>query len=340
MTTHARLSIASLALVVPLALAPPSQAQTRYTTVDLGSPPNSALSRALQVNDRGEAAGISGSFLTATAWTRDGIFEIGGLVPPNTDSVATGINKRGEVVGHSAFSSGWPFTRHGFLWRDGVLVDLGTLAGATSSLAEGINDHGDIAGTSFSFPFQPHIVLWRDGAIHDLGVLRESDARVTDINNRRQIIGYAIVGSTSRAFTWQDGVFSYLPSLSDAVESFPWSINDRGEIAGSSIAADGSQHAVLWRDGSIVDLGMLPGSRSTAATGINDRGQVVGFASNPDNTNRAFVWEDGRMTELAPPPGSAWAIARAINDHGEIVGFAVDQGYRERAIMWIPMKGR
>ena len=101
----------------------------------------------------------------------------------------------------------------------------------------------------------------------------------------------------------------------DPGSSHPQSINDRGEIAGSSQATDGTLHAVLWRDGAIVDLGLLPGSFNTAATSINDRGQVVGFALNllnPGIRNRGFLWEDGRMIELAPMPGnptiSPWSL--------------------------------
>ncbi|MEO5819366.1 MAG: hypothetical protein ABIT71_02590 [Vicinamibacteraceae bacterium] len=66
-------------------------------------------------------------------------------------------------------------------------------------------------------------------------------------------------------------MFTYLPSLTDPGSGYPQSINDRGEIAGSSQAADGTRHAVLWRDGAIVDLGLLPGSFNTAAMSINDR---------------------------------------------------------------------
>jgi probable HAF family extracellular repeat protein len=345
MLQHARFSIAPVALGVSLALAPPSHAQTQYTVVELAGLPGSASDHASGVNDRGEVIGLSGPHAPdAVAWTRDGLVELGGLLASEPDSVPRSINKRGDIVGDSLFSNSvWPFQRHGFLWRDGAMTDLGTLPGKAETYAVAINDRGEIAGTAYTIGFGSNLVLWSDGAIHDLGAVRASSAWVTDMNNRRQIVGYA-GGATSRPFLWQDGVLTYLPSLTDSGSSFPLSINDRGEIAGSSEAPDGTRHAVLWRDGAIVDLGLLPGSFNTVATSINERGQVVGFALdllNPGIHNRAFLWEDGRMIELAPMPGRAWAIASAINDHGEIVGFQADAvNYGDRAIMWIPKKGR
>jgi probable HAF family extracellular repeat protein len=346
MLQHARVSIASLALGVSLVVAPPSDAQTQYTVVELPGLPGSASDHASGVNDRGEVIGLSGPHApVAVAWTRDGLVELGALLASEPDSVAYSINKRGDIVGDSLFSrSTFPVQRHGFVWRDGVMADLGTLPGRTDSYANAINDRGEIAGTAYGTLVDSNLVLWSEGAIHDLGAVRASSAWVTDMNNRRQIVGYASFGSFSRPFLWQDGVFTYLPSLVESRSSFPQSINDRGEIAGSSEAPDGTRHAVLWRDGAIVDLGLLPGSFNTAATSINERGQVVGFALdllNPGIHNRAFLWEDGRMVELAPMLGRAWAIATAINDHGEIVGFQADAvNYGDRAILWIPKKGR
>jgi len=345
MLQHARFSIASVVLGVSLVLAPPSHAQTQYTVVELAGLPGSASDHTNGVNDRGEVIGLSGPHAPdAVAWTRDGLVELGGLLASEPDSVPRSINKRGDIVGDSLFSNSvWPFQRHGFVWRDGAMTDLGTLPGRTDSYAAAINDRGEIAGTSYGTLLGSNLVLWSDGAIHDLGAVRASSAWVTDMNNRRQIVGYA-GGATSRPFLWQDGVLTYLPSLTDSGSSFPLSINDRGEIAGSSEAPDGTRHAVLWRDGAIVDLGLLPGSFNTAATSINERGQVVGFALdlwNPGIHNRAFLWEEGRMSELAPMPGRAWAIASAINNRGEIVGFQADAvNYGDRAIMWIPKKGR
>ena len=341
MNPHARLSIASLALAVSLVFTPPSHAQTQYTAVDIGGLPNSAVSQAFDVNDSGEAAGLSGFATTAAAWMRDGVFEIGTLAPFGKDSIALGINKRGAVVGHSAAYTETSVVRHGFVWREGVLTDLGVLPGTENSYAASINDRGEIAGISFTHFGPSHVVLWVDGAIRDLGVLPDADALVTDVDNRRQIVGYASNTQGFRAFTWLDGVFTYLPELSNSLYSFAWSINDRGEIAGSSIAADGRLHAVVWRDGQVVDLGLMAGSLHTEARGINDRGQVVGIATFADTTARAFLWDDGQMIDLGTLPGGNHSAAYGINNHGEVVGTGTDaEGNGLQAIMWIPVKGR
>ena len=57
------------------------------------------------------------------------------------DSVATGINARGEVSGYSSPSRGW---RAG-LFRGGRWVPLGDLP--EDSVAQAINDAGQVAGT-------------------------------------------------------------------------------------------------------------------------------------------------------------------------------------------------
>jgi probable HAF family extracellular repeat protein len=118
-----------------------------------------------------------------------------------------------------------------------VLTDLGSLPGEDNSYAASINDRGEIAGVTFTQFGEAHVVLWADGATRDLGALPEGDALVTDLNNRRQIVGYASSTTGNRAFTWLDGVFTYLPELTNARYTFAWSINDRGEIAGTSVGA-------------------------------------------------------------------------------------------------------
>lgn len=71
-------------------------------------------------------------------------------------SYAEGINRKGQIVGLSEFSSG-PLLNHAFLWERGRMVDLNDV---TTNLpddvilrsAAAINDEGRITGTTCLSP--------------------------------------------------------------------------------------------------------------------------------------------------------------------------------------------
>ena len=79
-----------------------------------------------------------------------------GTLPGGSDSVATAINNRGQVVGGSTTASG---AEHAFLWEDGKMTDLGTLPGGDETLANGINTRGQVVGVSV-LSGDARAVLW------------------------------------------------------------------------------------------------------------------------------------------------------------------------------------
>jgi len=97
------------------------------------------------------------------------------------------------------------------------------------------------------------------------------------------------------------------------------SVNDLGQIAGTSTCGPSCTHAALWYLNGIQDLGVLSGSTLSAANGINNLGQVVG------ESGHAFVWSQATgMQDLNSliDPNSGWTLmwAFAINDNGQITG--------------------
>ena len=80
------------------------------------------------------------------------------------------------------------------------------------------------------------------------------------------------------------------------------SINDLGDVVGTSEANDGTVHAFLWtRAKGRQDLGTLTPSAFLTVAGccrtVNNRDEVVGFSIDP-NGMRAFLWKDGKMRDL------------------------------------------
>jgi probable HAF family extracellular repeat protein len=134
------------------------------------------------------------------------MFDLGDLPGGNDQSVAHGINSRGQVVGEGSVASG----PHAFLWSPnspndttGTLTDLGDLAGSGGiSSARDINGHGIVVGhsgrTGFerAFVWMPTDPNGTTGAMIDLNTLLDpiSSAGWTlktaeAINDFGQIVG-------------------------------------------------------------------------------------------------------------------------------------------------------
>lgn len=111
--------------------------------------------------------------------------------------------------------------------------------------------------------------------------------------------------------------------------SYAYSINNRGQVVGSSLTASGNMQAFIWENGVITGLGTFGGNTSVA-NDINDLGQVVGYATTNQNNfqfgqlERAFIWDSQvGMQQLAAQEPSRYNIrANHINNQGEIIGFS------------------
>lgn len=159
-----------------------------------------------------------------------------------TESVATDINNKGQIVGYASTYGG---ETHAFFYDNGKMIDLGTLGG-TESRANSINARGQIVGSAdISGSNKPHAFLYTDGKMTDLGALDNGDSQALCINESGQIVGMSGV----RGFLYRNGKMVDLSSLLVANAGWkslaPRCLNDSGQIAGTGVFTDGKPHAFL-----------------------------------------------------------------------------------------------
>lgn len=246
------------------------------------------------------------------------------------------------------------FASHAFVWKDGVVTDLGSLPGETGfSGPNGINARGVVAGSSFNGRFDPALglpyfeaVVFRDGQVIDLGTFGGPLSYSAAINDRDQVVGFALnstpdsfdlgdscenypMPSQMHAFIWKDGVKQDMGTLG-GTDSCALFVNDTGQATGVSFTDTvvnpttgvPTIHPFIWDGEQMRDLGSLGGTLAFA-NGINSRGQIAGASTLAgDQTFDAFVWDKGRFTDLGNLGGSFLEVV-GFNDSGELVGQAL-----------------
>jgi probable HAF family extracellular repeat protein len=180
----------------------------------------------------------------------------------------------------------------------------------------------------------------------NLGTLGGYESVATGVNDRDQVVGFATntisdpfsgLGTQIRAFRWQDGVMRDLGTLGTGTDSSAQTINERGQIAGSSttntiinpLTGTPTIDPFLWERGKMIDLGGLGGTTSDVAEGPfeNSQGQVVGQSDIAGDVHaHPFLWtKPGPMQDLGTLGGDD-GQALWINDVGEVVGWATNTG--------------
>jgi probable HAF family extracellular repeat protein len=246
----------------------------------------------------------------------------------------------------------------GAIWRFGKLTALPSLPDGRNAISFGINNLSQVVGwsengvrdttcastTAFqAFRFQA--VKWEpNGEIHELSPLKSKGDTVAfawGINDRGQTVGTSGTCSTvglpptyvngQHAVMWEkDGTPRYLGTLGDAnntMSNVANSINELGEVVGTSQVPDGTIHAFLWtKQMGMQDIGTLPGAFATIApccNTINNRSEVVGFSID-GNGPTPFLWKDKVIRDLNTliPADSPLHLlfAESINDAGDITG--------------------
>jgi len=288
------------------------------------------------------------------------------LAPGFTDSSVPGgpptfrlLNNQGTLG--SAWSTSVPdplfgFVVHGIQSRKGVSSDLGALPPAEDnfSVPYSVSDNGAMVGISANGQIDPltgfpefEAVSFNDGGVTDLGNFGGNGSIAFSVNNRGQIVGWALntvpdpygaslmgcstnncfpVGQQMRAVLWDKGEMKDLGTLggNDAVAGI---INQSGQVAGTSYTNTTpsptigipSQDPFFWERGEMVDVGNLGGTFAYA-NWMNERGQVVGLSTLAgDNVAHPFFWDRGKLTDIGTF-GGTYGEAFSVNNAGQVVG--------------------
>jgi probable HAF family extracellular repeat protein len=251
------------------------------------------------INGRGQVAGQSvvRGVPHAFLWQNGKMHDLG-ATGGNPEAVLLGtvaLNDRGEVAGTRVPKGGAPVA---FLWRSGEMLNLGALPGFAGSAAYGMNEKSQVVGVStVAGEGAGHAFLWENGTMHDIATLTNGILLTWAwaINDKSQVVavGGRVVGKrldekTIRAYLWENGTIAKLDTLPGFTSSAPTAINNRGQIVGFAIAANGRRRAVLWENRRVSDLGGNT-TGNTFAQAINERGQIVGGAIIDGNPH-AVLW--------------------------------------------------
>ncbi|HIF41679.1 MAG TPA: hypothetical protein EYQ74_11345 [Planctomycetes bacterium] len=244
-----------------------------------------ALSFGGSMNDTGQCVGYSTTAsgdLHAYSWESGTTQDI--HVGPLTFSKATDINVDALLCGtNSAFIPGYTISQFRPYVSDtqGNWLDIGTFGGG-GGFAYGLNDHMHVIGIAKDAVESMRPFLWSPSTgMQDLGGLGEFTTP-RDLDNFDRVVGVsANPAGDYRAFIWQAGVLTELPTLGGSAGDAK-AINDHGVVVGQSTDSGEVQYATLWPGGTAGPVKLQDAIRPTTswvltgASGINELGEICG----------------------------------------------------------------
>lgn len=260
--------------------------------------------------------------------------------PGATITRVFGLNGHAEVVGADNAIPG----RHAFLVDRGSYAALdaeGTL-GTHLSFARGVNNSGDVVGGYFGDDGNEHGFLLRHGLLTTLDApfAGSLGTQLNAINDSGTIVGTWVDGAiTAHGFVYENGNFARL-DYPGALDTFPLSINARGDIVGNWDADQSTVgHGFVFSRGQIFSIDEPDAIQDgTAANGISEKGLIVGSFIGNDGNSHGFLVEGANFSTVDCAQGantSVWGvnaagqIAGTCDVPGQRLGFVADR---------IPMK--
>lgn len=217
----------------------------------------------------------------ALASSYDLINVLGPLLGPYGNTIVTGINNSGQIVGNIQTGQGTvPF--------------LHSYSGGTYN-------------TNIQDPLAPSNFF-------------SSGTYLDGINNLGEIVGTYNDGTGTHVFVDNGGTFTTVPIDAPPGNTglSVSGINDAGAIVGTYRDQTGRSFGFIYDGGTLATISAAPcGSGGTSISGINDVGEIVGNCGN----GGAWINNGGTFTSFFGPggPDSVGFYADGINDAGQVI---------------------
>jgi uncharacterized membrane protein len=267
------------------------------------------------------------------AW---GLFDVTPIdIPGATETVATGINNMGVIVGSFTDATG----THAFQ-KAGVSVSTFDVPGALRTEAFGINDAFQVVGRFTTHDptgtsIVSHGFLRSGGLTLTINVPDASSTEARGINNDGAIVGFftlpngntggfiiavgdVLTGGTPLVILHPSSALTKLYGLSNSLPG--------GEV---NAVGDSEAGAFVWSISlrfvaqPFLDFDVT-GAIITLAAGVNTQGQIVGGYLDPLFKGHGFFTSEDTLgfsfAEDVPPSLGSDTDIHGINDHSQVVG--------------------
>src|SRR5215472_5058539 len=241
---------------------------------------------------------------------------------PNGVSVATGINRFGNIVGtDNLFVSG---QSHGFIrFSNGSIAVVNDPSGVATTLQRR-NDNGIQVGSFDPGNHNPKGFVNHGSTFQTVTFPGAVQTRLEGINKFGTIVG-EFLGTDNHfhGFKLSSGHFTVIHP-NGAVDTEVTGINDSGVIVGHFNTGGADDHGFIDRSGAITTLN-FPGEvgfGGTILSDVSDTGQIIGFVWTGPDTRQAFVFTGGKFKTFSVP-GSRLTLPNGISSIGVMVGHTI-----------------
>lgn len=305
----------------------------------------------LAINNSGQ---IIASDPTGTVTgTRGGSFVYSNGQTTTVPGSASAINDHGQVVGYTGNATTGPpgsdpFNPRAYLYDVATkTIQYMTATGASPTEALAVNNASQATGALITAihatSADGHPFLYSNGKMIDLGTLGGTSGTGLAINAQGDVVGSSDTATYSQphAFLYSKGIMKDLGVLPGGRSSEATSINNLGQVVGSSDGSSIGSSGVLFSNGELKNLNSLINPNSgwniILADKINNRGQILAIGDSSKGSDFLLLTPDG-----LPRPGDA-VYPTIVPEPSSWMLFGVLVGgllVRQRARRRIPVASR